>query len=88
MSISYLVYSIFNVLSWILLVFCLLSWIPSIEWHKQPFKFIKIISDTIFAPFRMIIPPIGGLDIAPIFAFLFLQIVANILIRALVQFGL
>jgi len=88
MSISYLVYIIFQALIWILLIFCFLTWIPSIDWQKQPFKIIRLISDTFFAPFRMIIPPIGGLDISPIVAFFFLQFVAKILIGALAQFGL
>jgi len=88
MSISYLVYIIFNLLWWILFIFCFLTWIPSIDWQKQPFKGIRLISDTLFAPFRMIIPPLGGFDLSPILALIFFQFVGNILVSALRQFGL
>lgn len=51
-----------------------LSWLPSINWEKQPVKFIRIITDTYLDIFRRFIPPFGGIDFSPIVALLFLNV--------------
>lgn len=51
-----------------------LSWLPSINWEKQPVKFIRIITDTYLDIFRRFIPPFGGVDFSPIVALLFLNV--------------
>ena len=53
----------------------LFTWFPNLDWYRQPFKAIKEITDPIFAPFRRIIPPIGGIDFSPIVAFIALGVV-------------
>lgn len=50
-----------------------LSWLPSIDWEKQPVKFVRIITDAYLDLFRRFIPPLGGLDFSPIVALLFLE---------------
>ncbi|MBE7706978.1 MAG: YggT family protein [Cyanobacteria bacterium SIG30] len=73
--ISYAITQVFNLIYLILIVSVLFSWIPSINYAKQPFKAIREFSELFFKPFRAIIPPIGGmLDISPIVCFLFLQL--------------
>ena len=86
---SYLVIQIFNIICIILLISVLLSWIPRVNYYKQPFLFIKTFSEKFFEPFRNIIPPIGGaLDISPIICFLVLQIIEQLLVYVLRIFGL
>ena len=51
-----------------------MSWLPSIDWDKQPVKFIRIITDAYLDIFRRFIPPFGGLDFSPIVALLFLNL--------------
>lgn len=64
-----------------------LSWIPSIRWYEQPWKFIKDVTDVYLNIFRRFIPPIGMLDISPIIALLALQLIQNLIIFALLQFA-
>ena len=66
-----------------------LTWIPDIDWYKQPFTLIGKLTDPFLNIFRGIIPPIGGaLDISPILAFIVLQIVQGILVGQLIRLGL
>ena len=57
---------------WALLVGVIMSWISPMNTHPA-MKLIQQMSDQICKPFRVILPPMGGLDFTPILAFLFLQ---------------
>ena len=62
-----------------------LSWLPDIDWDKQPVKFVRLVCDPYLDIFRSFIPPLGGLDFSPIVALLFLnvlQIIAGMVIGA------
>ena len=85
---SYLVYTFFRLITLLIVVTVLLSWFPSIDWYRQPFKFLRDFTDLFLSPFRRIIPPIGGLDISPIVAILFIQFAGAAIARALAHFGL
>lgn len=76
----------FQILYWILVGRCLLSFLPNINWFSQPFRAVKDITDPILEPFRKIIPPVGGLDLSPIAAFFALSVlnVAIIYVIALI----
>ena len=80
LSIHQAIYQLFELIQLILIVRILLSWFPNINWHKQPFKLLYNITEPILAIFRSIIPPIGGLDLSPIVAFLFLGMIRTILL--------
>jgi len=65
-----------QVYRWILVIRILLTWLPTINWYKQPFRFLADVTDPLLEPFRRIIPPIGMLDISAMalfFAFMLLQ---------------
>lgn len=64
------VLQLFNLL---LIVWCLLSWFPNVNWYNQPFKTLDMIIRPVIEPFRKIIPPIGNIDISPIVAIMCLQ---------------
>jgi YggT family protein len=53
-----------QVYQWILIIRILLTWLPTINWYKQPFRFLADVTDPLLEPFRRIIPPIGMLDIS------------------------
>lgn len=72
---------IFQLIYIILILRILLTWFPNIDWWKQPYKFLHDFAEPIFAPFRRFIPPIGGLDLSPIFAFIFLQFLFEIILK-------
>ncbi len=87
--ISYIVSILFKIVYLIILVVVLLSWFPPMfDSRKEPLAtFIKIYN-YIMAPFKAIIPPIGMVDISPLIAFIVLQIAEQIIVRALMNFGL
>jgi YggT family protein len=77
---------------WLLIAYILLSWVPNI---RESFigELLGKIVEPYLAPFRKIIPPIGGmLDVSPIIAFIALgfvvsgvqylvEIIANIFVK-------
>ena len=64
----------------------LLSWVPRLDWYKQPWRFVYQSTEPYLALFRRFIPPIRMIDISPIVALLVLQIVQQLIIFALFQF--
>lgn len=74
---------VFQLIYIILILRILLTWFPNIDWYKQPFKFLNDFSEPIFTPFRKILPPIGGLDLSPILAFLALQLAFGVILSIL-----
>lgn len=75
--------NLFEIYFWIILVRCLLSFVPSIDWYKQPFTFIKDSTDIYLNLFRKIIPPVNGLDFSPIVAIIILQIIQYMVVYGL-----
>lgn len=82
----YIITTLFQVYFWIILVRCLLSFIPNINWFNQPFVFIREITDSYLNLFRRFIPPFGGLDFSPIVAILLLQVVQYVIVFILLMF--
>ncbi len=64
---------------------CILSFFPAINWNNQPWLAIRGATDPAMAPFRNIIPPIGGLDLSPILLFFLLNILKMLVLNALVR---
>lgn len=87
MLIASIVNLLFEIYGWFLIVRIFLTWIPSIDWYKNPWKTIAAAADVFLNPFR-IIPPIYGLDFSPIVALLFLRFAQIAITRVLVYFNL
>ncbi len=85
--ISNIIQIIFSIIYLIILIVVLCSWIPILNIRKEPLASIKRIYDSIMAPFKFI-PPIGMIDISPLVAFIFLQILENLILRILAPLGL
>ena len=78
--------NIFTLYFYIIIVRIFLTWIPSIDWWKQPWQTLAQITDIYLNLFRRFIPPVGGLDLSPIVALIVLQIIqylVNILLGAI-----
>lgn len=60
-----------------------MSWLPNIDWDKQPVKFVRIITDAYLDIFRRFVPPLGGLDFSPIIALLVLSFVQELFVKAM-----
>jgi YggT family protein len=63
----------------LLVVRILLSWFPNISWYDQPWRFLNDATEPAMAPFRRLIPPIGGLDLSPIILFFVLDLITRLL---------
>jgi YggT family protein len=64
---------------WLLIVSVVLSWISP---GYSPFgALVNQLAEPVLAPLRRILPPLGGLDLSPIVAFLAIQVI-QILLRA------
>jgi len=63
----------FSIYSLILLVRVLLSWFPNLDWGNPVLSTVSSITDPYLNAFRGLIPPIGGLDLSAILAFLALS---------------
>ncbi len=57
----------------LLFIRVLLTWFPNIDWFSQPFAALGQITDPYLNLFRSIIPPLGGMDLSPMLAFLALS---------------
>lgn len=67
----------------LLLVRVLLSWFPNLDWSSNPvLATVSSITDPYLNAFRGLIPPLGGLDLSAILAFLALQLGQNLLLGA------
>lgn len=87
MTLYYAIDQLFQLIWLIFVLRILLSWFPSIDWWKQPFKFLRDFTEPVFEPFRRMIPPMGGLDISPIIVFLVLGFVQEIILNIVYRVG-
>ena len=83
---SDIISNIFGVLNQTLLIYfylliirVLLTWFPNLDWSNPILANLSAITDPYLNIFRGIIPPIGGIDISPILAFLLLNFAQSIL---------
>lgn len=74
MSIIKIIDNIFYFFYLLIILRIFLTWVPSIDWHQQPIKSIREVTDMYLDIFRKIIPPVGGLDFSPIIALIVLQV--------------
>ncbi len=70
-----------SIYSYILIIRVLLTWFPNLDWSNPILANISSITDPYLNMFRGIIPPLGGLDLSPILAFVVLDLAGNLIIR-------
>lgn len=75
----------FSVLIWMVIIRCLLSFIPHNP-YQSIIRFVYEVTEPIMAPFRRIVPIIGGLDISPIAVVLALELVRWAFIQVVLMF--
>ena len=71
----------------VLLVRVLLSWFPNLDWSNPILTTVSSITDPYLNAFRGLIPPLGGLDLSAILAFLTLRLLQTLLGVAGVYLG-
>lgn len=86
-ALARLVELLITILSWLIVVRVLISWV-----NPDPFnpivQFLYKATDPILAPIRKFLPTLGPLDISPIVAFLILYFLNQFLVQALVNLGM
>lgn len=82
--IARIIYMFVHVVSLIILIYCILSWIPASKGYgviADIYKFLGKIVNPYLNIFRKIIPPIGGgIDISPIIGMLVLEVAARLIL--------
>ena len=63
----------------VLLVRVLLTWFPNLDWGNPVLSTVSAVTDPYLNVFRGLIPPLGGLDLSAIVAFLALQLIQSLL---------
>lgn len=63
-----------NIFFWAIIIMVIASWIAP-QSYNPALLLIRQLIEPIMAPFRKLIPPMGGLDISPIFAILAINVV-------------
>lgn len=84
MSFKYLLYSLMNTYSTVIIVYVLMSWIPMNPTGivADIYRVLGKICDPYLDLFKKLIPPIGGMvDITPIIALLVLQFGVTFILR-------
>jgi YggT family protein len=76
-----------NIIFWAMIISVILSWVAPGS-HNPGAELVAQITEPVLAPFRRIIPNLGGLDISPIFAFIVIQLLQSWLIPRLANFAL
>jgi YggT family protein len=76
-SVGYMLANVIQLFSFLVLLWCLLSWFPNIRWYNQPWKTLDRIVQPVIAPFRKLLPPINGIDLSPMIAMAVLQAVGG-----------
>ena len=77
-----LINGVFDIVYLLLMVRILMSWIPHNRYHPIV-SMLYQVTDPILQPFQRIFPTSIGIDFSPIFAFVFLGLLKNIIFRIL-----
>ena len=72
----------FEILTYIIFIRVILSWFPHNP-YQPLIKLIYQVSNSILAPIRNMVSPIGGIDISPIIAIFMIQLIKNIILKSL-----
>jgi YggT family protein len=71
-----------QIYSLVLIVRVLLSWFPNLDWSNPVLSTVSSITDPYLNAFRGFIPPLGGIDLSAILAFVALNLLQQLLMNA------
>lgn len=76
---------VFQAWSFLLLVWVILSWIPTVPRHHPVVQTVERVVEPTIRPFRRLLPGLGPIDISPLIAIAVYQIVWQLLDRMLLE---
>lgn len=92
-AIAWLVNTILSMMIWAIIISAILSWLFAFDvinarnrFVAQIANFLDAITGPILAPFRRVIPPLGGIDLSPIVAILLINVLSILFNRMSVPF--
>lgn len=71
-----------NIFFWALIISVILSWVAPAS-HNPGAQLVAQLCEPVLAPFRRLLPNLGGLDISPIFAFLAIKLLDMLVVNNL-----
>ncbi len=75
----------FQILYVLLLARVVLSWVPGVDPSHPAVRAIHRFTSPILDPIRRAVPPVGGLDLSPLIAFLLLSAIQRVVVDVMVQ---
>lgn len=84
-SIGHVLYYIGQLYVVVLIIRALMSWFPySPDSALNPVRRVAVtVTEPVLAPFRRLIPPIGGFDLSFLVAFIVCEVIVNYVLRPL-----
>lgn len=79
-----LLFSIYYIM---IVVRVFMTWIPNIDWEKEPSRTLRTVVDPYLFIFRRFIPAIGGIDFSPVIALILLPFIQTIIVTLLSRLG-
>lgn len=73
---------VLSIYFWALIISIVVSWVAPFS-NNPALVLIRQLVEPVMTPFRKLIPPLGGIDITPIFAFMVLHVLNQYLVPAL-----
>jgi len=81
LSIGGLLVGLLDIYSWLIIARVIISWV-GLSPANPVVRFLQAATDPILTPIQNVIPPLGGvIDISPIIAFIFVQMLRTVIIR-------
>ncbi|HHQ14027.1 MAG TPA: YggT family protein [Chromatiales bacterium] len=78
-SVLQLVHLVLRIGFFVIIVYVILSWISPAGSYNPAASLLASIVEPLLAPLRRLIPPIGGIDLSPLFAIIAIQAVTMVL---------
>ena len=75
-----------QIYSLVLIVRVLLSWFPNLDWSNSVLSSVSAITDPYLNAFRGLIPPLGGIDLSALLAFLALNLLQSLVNQSISAF--
>ena len=75
-----------QIYSLVLIVRGLLSWFPNLDWSNPVLSSVSAITDPYLNAFRGLIPPLGGIDLSALLAFLALNLLQSLVNQSISAF--
>lgn len=85
-----IVQGIFTAIRWLLFARIILSFLPlfmKVNPYNPIVRFVYETTEPVMAPFRRLIPPVGGFDFSILILWFILQIVESLVLQLLSQLG-